>query len=373
VVEGLSGFRGRRTRIRVSGVVLTVLALLLVVLAVPSGARENRPTPVGSDDFIAAEPYTGDFPDPSVLRVGNTYYAYGTTINFLNLPVMSSRDLITWTARTSNDPDRWWLNDAMPIAGSWVQTTKVGRRFFGATWAPHVVQRGKYFLAAYSAPLNGGRGKRCIGIAAATSPLGPFVDSRATPVVCPTRQGAIDPYIFLDRKVMYLLWKGDTNSVLYSARLVNRGGIHSITGKPKALLSVKLPWEGTIIENPAMVRYRGKLRLFYSANSFALPSYATGLAECRTPTGPCKRSSNKPFLASKWGLAGPGGATPFFDKRKRLHLVYHAWRAGQTGYPSNAECRTTALGCAQRRMYIATIGPAKKGRIKLTKMYLRGP
>lgn len=358
---------------RQGGTILTALALLVVLLAVQSDAGEGRPNPVGSDDFMANAPYSGDFPDPSVLRVGNTYYAYGTTINFLNLPVVSSRDLITWTARSSNDPNRWWLNDAMPVTGSWTQISKVGLRFFGSTWAPHVVQRGRYFLAAYSAPLKGGGGRRCVGIAAATNPTGPFVDSRTTPVVCPATQGAIDPYIFVDRKVMYLLWKGDSNSVLYSARLVNRAGIHSIAGSVKPLLTVKMPWEGTIIENPAMIRYRGKLRLFYSGHSFALPNYATGLAECKTPKGPCRRVSKNPFMASKWGLVGPGGATPFFDKRRRLHLVYHAWRAGQNGYPSNAECRTTAIGCAQRRMYIATLGPGRKGQIKVTKMYLRGP
>lgn len=351
------------------------LGLVLVALSgSPSAlARGARPNPLGSDQFMASAPYAGDFPDPSVLRVGNTYYAYGTTINYLNLPVIHSTDLVTWTARATNDPDRWWLNDAMPITGSWSEITQVGRRTFGATWAPSVIQRGPYFVAAYAAPIAGGSGKRCVGIAAATSPVGPFTDANPLPVVCPVDQGVIDPYIFVDRKKTYLLWKGDTNSVLYSARLVNNAGSYSIVGPVKPLLTVKLPWEGTIIENPAMIRYRGKLQLFYSGNDYAKASYATGAATCRSPLGPCRRSSPKPLLASRWGLAGPGGATPFFDKKRNLYLAYHAWREGQTGYPSSAVCRTTAIGCAQRRLYVATLGPGKKGRVKVTKMYLSGP
>lgn len=349
------------------------LALAMVFTTSNAMARVDRPDPIGSDKFLASAPYSGDFPDPSVLRVGNTFYAYGTTINYLNLPVLSSTDLITWTARATNDPARWWLNDAMPTTGSWSEITQVGLRTFGATWAPHVVQRGRYFVAAYSAPIRDGGGRRCIGIAAATSPIGPFVDSSPVPVVCPPNQGVIDPFILVDRRRMYLLWKGDTDSILYSVRLVNQAGTFVLTGPSKALLWVKQPWEGSIIENPAMIRYRGKLRLFYSANNYTTANYATGLANCRTPLGPCRRVGAKPFMASKWGLAGPGGASPFLGRGGRLYLVYHAWRAGQTGYPSSAVCRTTAIGCAQRRMYIATVGKGRRGGIRLTKMYLNGP
>lgn len=357
------------------GLFLLLLATLLVASllgAFPARARVERPAPVGSDAFKASLPYSGDFPDPTVVRVGHNYYAYGTTINYLNLPVLQSRDLLTWTARASNDPNRWWLNDAMPTTGSWSRIREVGRRTFGSTWAPHVIRRGPYFLAAYSSPVADGS-RRCIGIAVATSPVGPFADPNPNAVVCPAGQGVIDPFIFVQKKRMYLLWKGDSDAVLASARLINNAGIFSLTGPVKALLAPKLAWEGTIVENPAMVRYRRALWLFYSGNDYGTAQYATGLAKCKSPMGPCKRIGKAPFMASKWGLAGPGGASPFFDKRGRLHLVYHAWRAGQTGYPKRAECRESAEGCAQRRMYVANVGPGKRGRLKLTKMYLNGP
>src|SRR5579859_1471784 len=37
-----------------------------------------------------------DFPDPDVLKVGNTYYAYATNGNGFNIQVTSSTDLVHW-------------------------------------------------------------------------------------------------------------------------------------------------------------------------------------------------------------------------------------------------------------------------------------
>ena len=40
--------------------------------------------------------HRGDFPDPHVLRVGSTFYAYATQTGDTNVQVMRSSDLVTW-------------------------------------------------------------------------------------------------------------------------------------------------------------------------------------------------------------------------------------------------------------------------------------
>ncbi|MEZ5160625.1 MAG: hypothetical protein R2709_07690 [Marmoricola sp.] len=115
---------------------LGLFLLLLATLLVASLLRHSRLELAWSDRHqLAVMPSSEPallrrFPDPTVVRVGHNYYAYGTTINYLNLPVLQSRDLLTWTARASNDPNRWWLNDAMPTTGSWSRI----KRLVGVHW-----------------------------------------------------------------------------------------------------------------------------------------------------------------------------------------------------------------------------------------------
>jgi beta-xylosidase len=75
-----------------------LVALLAAGLATPAAAYPGAPW------FEPDKPYTENFPDPDVLRVGSTYYAYGTSTGGAYLPVMRSTDLRTWTARSAYDP-----------------------------------------------------------------------------------------------------------------------------------------------------------------------------------------------------------------------------------------------------------------------------
>ncbi len=82
-----------------AGALALALAASLGSAADARSARGERPAPVGSDPFVSGYGYRGDFPDPSVLRVGNTWFAYSTTVGGLNLPVLRSTDLVHWQAR----------------------------------------------------------------------------------------------------------------------------------------------------------------------------------------------------------------------------------------------------------------------------------
>jgi len=330
------------------GLVLTLLASGLG----SASARMDRGRTMGNQPFRPGTPYTGNFPDPTVLRVGNVFYVASTTLGGLSLPMMTSTNLRTWMPH----------DDAMPAGAAWAQTktTKAGRVYW-PTWAPSLagVSPGHY-VAAYAVP-QATDGRRCISVAQAGGPLGPFVDRTTGPLTCGIR-AAIDPQIFRDRGVTWLLYKWAASpDRLVVRRMTSSATAFAPGSRNFSLLAPRLAWEGDTVENPAMIRFRGRLYLFYSANKFATSKYATGYAICTTVTGPCRRMGR--LLYTGPYLAGQGGATPFVDRAGRLRLVYHAWRTGNVGYPSDDSCLSTSAGCPQRRMYVAWLAVGKKGKL----------
>ena len=224
-----------------------------------------------------------------------------------------------------------------------------------ATWAPAVgrVSHGRW-LAAYAAPLRHRPGKRCVGIAVGARALGPFRSHRRTPLVCPRSQGAIDPDIFRSRGRTYLLWKTEgirgRLSTTIRVRQLRRHGLGFRPGsRAHTLLRTARPWEQPVIENPSMIRYRGRLYLFYSANRWYTRHYAVGYAVCRSVHGPCRRVRHRPLLASGRHVVGPGGESAFIGPRGQLMLAYAAWPAGHVG--------------RERRLHVATLKVRRHGRL----------
>jgi beta-xylosidase len=339
--------------------VLVILLAALTVGLLPAQdafARDARPAPVGSDHFATGQLYRGDFPDPSVLRFGNVYYAYSTTISGLNLPVMTSRDLVHWRAR----------GEGLMKVAAWARSRPIGSRTHATTWAPTVARFRKTFVHAYATPTRTRPRKMCISTSRSSSALGGFVDRRRSPLICPKARGAIDPAFFTGvNGGRYLLWKREQKrgspSHLFISHLSGDG--QRVIGNPTHLLTTNDAWESPLIENPAMVRYRAHYYLFYSGGSYADDSYGTGYARCSSAAGPCTRVSDQPLLATGGRVSGPGGAMPFVDRNSRLRLAYAAWDIGNTGYPKSPACRRTAAGCPQRKLHIATLGVLADGNL----------
>src|SRR5664279_4048549 len=94
----------------------------------------NGAAPLNHGWFQAGKAWVGDFGDPDILRVGNTYYAYSSSAGGRYLSVTTSTDLKTWTinphwstagAPYANDPN-WWrgipteiLHDAESPGDQW--------------------------------------------------------------------------------------------------------------------------------------------------------------------------------------------------------------------------------------------------------------
>lgn len=358
---------------------LLILGLLLgvVPLAAESAqARGQLPAPKGTDPITAGAPYSGDFPDPWIMRLGSRYFAYSTTSGPqgapVNLPTMTSSDLRTWIARPAS-PDAP-AGDGLPKVAAWAATTTLsdGRTRPGqGPWAPSVTKIGKNnFVLAYAVQVAGAPGTlMCISLAHATSPIGPFVDSTTAPTLCPSR-GAIDPQVYIAPNGRpWLVWKRD----LYPAKLWTQPMDMAATGvlpgkKPHYLAKVNQAWEGSIIENPAMIRYKKRYYLFYSANSYASTRYAIGYLICKSFKGDCHKPRKTPLLHTAGGIAGPGGPAPFIDTRGKLRLGYHAWSANAVGYPTSLDCQL-AGSCGQRRLYVAKLGVKPNGKLRVLSYY----
>lgn len=329
--------------------------------------RDLSTARVISDAFDPKRAYRGDFPDPSVLRVGKRWYAYSTMAAGLNLPITVSTDLASWWPRAHHR--RGFRNEGLMKPPRWAVSVKdAPRHQAGVVWAPTVLQTGrKRFLMLYATRMRDPL-KMCLSLAVAKSPAGPFVDRSKRPLLCPTDRGAIDPQFVRGHDgSLWVLWKTEQlpgqPSTLYSYRIVLKKRGFVKVGPQYALLQTLLPWEQPLIENPSMIFYAGKYYLFYSAGSWAKPSYSTGYAICDSPAGPCVRGSDQPLLASGEKVSGPGGGMAFLDRAGRLRLAYAAWDFEATRYQDDPNCVLQPTGCHQRRLHIATLGSYPSGAL----------
>ena len=256
--------------------------------------------------------YDANFPDPGVLRVGDTYYAYGTNDGVRNVPLLTSTDLVSW-----DGPE-----EVLPELGSWATA--------GYTWAPEVLQVADDRYVLYYTACDTATNLQCVGVAVADNPRGPFVDSSDRPLICEADEGgSIDASPFRDSDgQLYLYWKNDGNHIgvpthLYGQRLSDDGT--SLVGERVRLLTNHAPWHAHVIEAPQMHRRHGAYYLFYSANAFDSDAYAVGYARCDGPLGPCQDADENPILATGEQAAGPGHCSLVVGPDGNDWLLYHAW------------------------------------------------
>lgn len=280
-----------------------------------SEAAATSPT-AGGD----ANPVLGDdFPDPDVLEVDGTYFAYATNANLDNVQVARSTDLIQW------EP----LEDALPDLPTWVIP--------GKTWAPEVMalDDGSYVL--YFTATNFDPTLQCIGVATADDPAGPFTVVGEQMLVCPAEEGgAIDAATFRDDDgTAYLLWKNDGNCCghdtwIYAAPLAADG--LTLAGEPTRLIKQDQTWEGHLVEAPTLVKRDGAYVLLYSANDYGGAEYAIGYATASAPAGPYEKAPGPLLTTQMTGgrFVGPGGQDVVVGPDGQDRLVFHSWYGEET-------------------------------------------
>lgn len=296
-----------------------VLVAALALVSLPASAAVQSTT---APQLLI----NSDFPDPDVLQVGSSFYAYSTSSGFGRTPVASAASATGPWSRAG---------DALPDKPSWAGN--------GGFWAPDVSRRpdGQYLM--YFTGPSTAVGRMCIGAATSSSPLGPFTSVGSGPLVCNGGEGGdIDPSSFVDTNgARYLLYKNDGNAVGQLAYIwlqpVAADGI-TFTGGRTALLRDDRPDEAGVVEAPVLVHRPSQYVLFYSANVYDSRNYNTSYGVSASITGPYSKAF-RPLITTdsvNGAVEGPGGADLVGDK-----IFFHGWLNG---------------GRSARGMYVADLG-----------------
>lgn len=347
-----------RPRLLVVG--LVVVGLIASVVAGPitwsgeASAAGLTPQFEGAPWFRPGYVYDQNFPDPDVVYDAgtDTYYAFATTTGGVNLPIMTSSDLITWTARDDhsieNTASGW--NDGLPFPAPAGLTWSTGDPAFPhPIWAPGVGRIGGRWVVFYALQIDAS-GRRCIAYATASVPEGPYLDPKW--MLCSDDpMGSIDPKPFTDPATgtTYLLWKDQGYPNRYGQRswaraitMTNSTTVAWAAGSsPTMLFESSGSWEVHSAENPSLMRMDdGGLALFWSGGEWDSAGYGVGYARCpelRPSSSPvCVRTSEAPVMSRRQGEVGIGGSSAFRDRDGQLRIANHFWAEGlPTDYPNN--------------------------------------
>ncbi|MGV3640152.1 MAG: glycoside hydrolase family 43 protein [Adhaeribacter sp.] len=261
-----------------------------------------------------------NFPDPAVIRAEDGYYyAYATNHQVngerIHIQVSRSRDLVKWEA----------IGEAMPEKPTW------GTRDF---WAPHVIydKKTKTYYLYYSAEADG----KCLGVATAKSPAGPFAD-KGTPLLCGEGFLNIDPMAFDDpqtgKKLLY--WGSGFKPIKVQELADDR--LHFKPGSvAQEIVRARMNGQPDNYENlveGAWVVFRdGFYYLFYSGDNCCgdRAHYAVMVARARQATGPfetleqVKGVKNSVILVRQGRWKAPGHNSLITDAAGQDWMLYHA-------------------------------------------------
>lgn len=309
----------------------------------PQGPPVAAP-PVASWTWDPGEGVEREAADPGALYADRAFHVYATSATHCVRGACHRYRVPRFTSPDLAIPGRL-DGDAMPARPGWVAPGD------DDIWAPATARIGDRYVLFFSATAAGSGHARlkCLGAATSTTPAGPFAPL-ADPLNCTPGYWSIDPYPISDGERWYLLWRQDDGANA-TGRIVaaplGRNGL-ALAGAASTLHVGAFPWEDGDrggapgvgpIENPAMARHpaTGDWLLTWSANRWETRDYATGLALCTGPLGPCApvgsgspwvRTSADPGIVTSARLGGVGGLSFVVGPGGQLYAVLHAYRGG---------------------------------------------
>ena len=302
------------SRMRLNPCLMMAICLgLCANLSISVCAQEDGAT---HGDHATNPVLPGDHPDPSIIRVGNTYWTSSTSGDWSpQFPLFRSTDLKHWTAAGA-------IFAHQPV---WAT---------GSFWAPELVyDRGNILVYYVGRKRNG---PLCVAVATAPHPAGPYTDHG--PLECQV-DGSIDPAFARDeRGKPFLIWKEDGNSVHQPTPLwaqpLAPDLLHLNGEKVQLLVNQPDGWEGGVVEAPFVLRHDGHFYLFYAGNACCgvTCNYAEGVARADHLLGPYEKDPANPILHANATWKCPGHGSAVTTPAGKDYFIYHAYPAAGSIY-----------------------------------------
>ena len=278
---------------------LFVALLLVLPLLLPAQRKFENPV------------IKADLPDPSVVRIGDTYYAAGTSGDARRVyPIYESKDIVTWTPRYT-------------VFDRWPEWTA------GDFWAPELFCLGSKVLVYYTARQKSDN-TSCIGVAVAEDINSPFIDKG--PIVKTTNE-AIDAFVIEVDGELYITWKAygldpSRRPIELLAQRLSADGLQ-LVGEPFTLLRDD---ERQGMEGQCIFREGDYYYLLYSIRDCCTPQsdYAVSVARSKSFFGPYEKYSANPILTGNDGkIQSCGHGTMVRTRKGRMFYLCHSYLKGK--------------------------------------------
>lgn len=276
--------------------------LCLICFLLFSGYLYSQKVNVYQNPVIA-----GDVADPSIIRMGSTFYATGTSSEWAPyFPMFKSTDLVNWvqTGHVFSKRPEW---------------TK------SSFWAPELFYYKKKVFVYYTARRESD-GISYIGVASADDPEKEFTDHG---LLVEYGTEAIDAFVFEDEGQLYISWKAyglDQRPIEIIGSKLSEDGLR-LEGEPFSFLK---DTEGIGMEGQYHFKKGKYYYIIYSANSCCGPQsdYAVYVARSENLRGPYEKYEQNPVLRGGGDFLSCGHGTATETPEGRMFYMCHAYSLG---------------------------------------------
>jgi len=299
--------------------------MLTAIAFLSCGVKKAKNDHAASDNKVELvnPALPGDNPDPSIIRVGKTYYATSTTNEWAPyFTIYKSTNLKDWKL----------VNHVFPEGFKDMKDQWGENNFWASELAYDAEQNRIYaYYTAHNRKVKGNPGLQC-GVAwidADKIETGKFTDNG--PVIIEDDCGAIDAFEFQDKGKIYAFWKNDGNGCGKESWIwvqeINKSRTQ-LLGQKRKVYTNSQPWENALVEGACFFRMGEYVYSLYAVGGCcdARCDYKTGIARTKDIAGGVwEKYEKNPIMVGndKWRCPGHGTVVETADGR--FLMMYHAF------------------------------------------------